>query len=565
MGQITRLKDNGGGSIYPLTTADAVYVGNTNLSTKLNNLTKSDVGLNNVENTKITVTSSSVSNGTTTFNKYTHPDTAGNKHIPSGGSTGQFLKYGGSSGTASWSSLSKSDVGLGNVLNQEITITETSVSNGTKTFSKYTHPTGEGNKHIPSGGSTGKFLKYSSAGTAAWASLSKSDVGLSNVENTKITVTSSSVSDGTNTFSQYTHPTTAGNKHIPSGGETGQYLKYSASGTAAWSNIGLSDLGISIDSSDKTINFGNSDIYRCAPNPENTDRGRFLKCNSDGYLCYADLPVASNSIAGIISSTDKQKLDSIESGANAYIHPTSAGYKHIPSGGSTGQFLKYSASGTATWASLSKSDVGLDNVSNQTITVTSSSVTDGTNTFSKYTHPTTAGNKHIPSGGSSGQYLKYSASGTAQWADIPTVTGSVNGLVKTPNSNNVSTTVIGSAYYMFATSAAGQTPGWYKLPSSAFTSYSVVGGKSNGLVPSTAAANMVDTQATSDYYIFATSASGQNPHWYKLPSTAFTTLTNQYNDSSNTSTTALSALGAYNMYNEIQGTLGEISSLLDSI
>ena len=32
-----------------------------------------------------------------------------------------------------------------------------------------------------------------------------------------------------------------------------------------------------------------------------------------------------------------------------------------------------------------------------------------------YTHPTTAGNKHIPSGGSSGQILRWSADGTAVW------------------------------------------------------------------------------------------------------------------------------------------------------
>jgi len=36
--------------------------------------------------------------------------------------------------------------------------------------------------------------------------------------------------------------------------------------------------------------------------------------------------------------------------------------------------------------------------------------------YNNYTHPTTAGNLHIPSGGSSGQFLKYSASGTAVWA-----------------------------------------------------------------------------------------------------------------------------------------------------
>ena len=33
-----------------------------------------------------------------------------------------------------------------------------------------------------------------------------------------------------------------------------------------------------------------------------------------------------------------------------------------------------------------------------------------------YTHPTTSGNKHIPSGGSAGQFLKWSADGTAVWA-----------------------------------------------------------------------------------------------------------------------------------------------------
>jgi hypothetical protein len=32
-----------------------------------------------------------------------------------------------------------------------------------------------------------------------------------------------------------------------------------------------------------------------------------------------------------------------------YTHPTSAGYKHIPSGGAAGQVLKYSSSGTAVW------------------------------------------------------------------------------------------------------------------------------------------------------------------------------------------------------------------------
>lgn len=42
-----------------------------------------------------------------------------------------------------------------------------------------------------------------------------------------------------------------------------------------------------------------------------------------------------------------------------------------------------------------------------------------------YTHPTTAGNKHIPSGGSAGQILKWSASGTAIWGNETAGSGSI--------------------------------------------------------------------------------------------------------------------------------------------
>ena len=45
-----------------------------------------------------------------------------------------------------------------------------------------------------------------------------------------------------------------------------------------------------------------------------------------------------------------------------------------------------------------------------------------------YTHPTTAGNKHIPSGGASGNLLGYSANGTAQWVAPSTINaGQVDG------------------------------------------------------------------------------------------------------------------------------------------
>lgn len=94
--------------------------------------------------------------------------------------------------------------------------------------------------------------------------------------------------------------------------------------------------------------------------------------------------------------------------------------------------------------SLTKSDVGLGNVNNQTITVTSTSVSDGTNTFSKYTHPTTAGNKHIPAGGSSGQFLGYDSAGTAKWVANPNTDKAV--LQSTATANKWRKVTLGEQY-----------------------------------------------------------------------------------------------------------------------
>ena len=58
---------------------------------------------------------------------------------------------------------------------------------------------------------------------------------------------------------------------------------------------------------------------------------------------------ASTTAAGFMSAADKSKLDGIAAGANAYAHPTTSGNKHIPSGGSSGQILRWAADGTAEW------------------------------------------------------------------------------------------------------------------------------------------------------------------------------------------------------------------------
>ena len=67
------------------------------------------------------------------------------------------------------------------------------------------------------------------------------------------------------------------------------------------------------------------------------------------------------------------------------------------------------------------------------ISATSTSVTVGSTTFNQYVHPTTSGNKHVPSGGSSGQFLGYDSDGTAKWVNNPNTDTKVTQTVDTSN------------------------------------------------------------------------------------------------------------------------------------
>jgi hypothetical protein len=70
----------------------------------------------------------------------------------------------------------------------------------------------------------------------------------------------------------------------------------------------------------------------------------------------AVIPAATSGAAGVMTSTDKTKLDGIAEGANKYVHPTTSGNKHVPSGGSSGKFLGWSSDGTAAWVNSPNTD-----------------------------------------------------------------------------------------------------------------------------------------------------------------------------------------------------------------
>ena len=77
---------------------------------------------------------------------------------------------------------------------------------------------------------------------------------------------------------------------------------------------------------------------------------------------YATIETVNNKVDKVVgkqlstedyTTEEKAKLEGIEENANNYTHPTTAGNKHIPSGGTTGQMLVNTEDGTAEWADVS--------------------------------------------------------------------------------------------------------------------------------------------------------------------------------------------------------------------
>ena len=223
---------------------------------------------------------------------------------------------------------------------------------------KYVHPTTAGNKHIPSGGSSGQILRWKDNGEAQWGADNNTTYGVATTStNGLMSATDKTKLNGIATgANNYSHPTSAGNKHIPSGGASGQVLKYKANGEAQWAN-------------EKDTTYSN----------------------------------ATTSTSGLMSATDKTKLNGIAEGANKYTHPTTSGNKHIPAGGSSGQILRWSSDGTAAW--------GTDNNTTYGVATTSANGLMSSSDKTKLNGIATGATKVVlsrgtaaPSGGSNGDY-----------------------------------------------------------------------------------------------------------------------------------------------------------------
>lgn len=206
----------------------------------------------------------------------------------------------------------------------------------------------------------------------------------------------------------YTHPTTAGNKHIPSGGSSGQILRWSADGTAAWgsdnnttySNFVKSGSGAKAglvpapSTTAGTTKYLREDATWQVPPDTNTTYSNFVKSGSGAKAGLVPSPGTTAGTSKYLREDATWQVPPNTTYSNFVKSGSGAKAGLVPSPGTTAGTTKYLRE-DATWQ-----------VPPNTV----------------YTHPTTAGNKHIPSGGSSGQILKWSASGTAAW-DSPTNSG----------------------------------------------------------------------------------------------------------------------------------------------
>jgi hypothetical protein len=79
----------------------------------------------------------------------------------------------------------------------------------------------------------------------------------------------------------------------------------------------------------------------------------------DTNTTYNDVTTSAH---GLMTAADKVKLNGIATNANNYTHPTSSGNKHIPSGGSSGKVLRWSADGTAVWGDVPSDAISITRV-----------------------------------------------------------------------------------------------------------------------------------------------------------------------------------------------------------
>lgn len=149
------------------------------------------------------------------------------------------------------------------------------------------------------------------------------------------TVESDVPADAKFTDTVYTHPVTSGNKHIPSGGASGQILGWSSNGTASWKSDFIKASKTESDVTGSKVGF------KYQSGADNLDSSTFLGYSSNN--------TASNGISGYYSYMDYKgiKIGEAKNGSITQITPDKTtvtnGYYYNGYSNLTGQSLYWEA------------------------------------------------------------------------------------------------------------------------------------------------------------------------------------------------------------------------------
>lgn len=248
----------------------------------------------------------------------------------------------------------------------------------------YTHPTGSGNNHVPAGGTAGQFLKNTEDGVGTWSDLpvaSASEAGIVKVSDATDSTDSTVAASSAAVKAAYD----AGNHEHP-------YVPTSSVGTAN-GVVPLNSEGI-IDSTylpsyvddvlDGTLNSTTSFTLVDEEEPCTPESGKIYNDinTNKSYRWSGSAYVAMND--GVALGETESTAYRGDRGKIAYDHSQSAHAR---------------TDATKTEASSTNGNVKIDDAE---VTI--------------YTHPSTTGNKHLPTGGTANQYLKNVSDGTGEWA-----------------------------------------------------------------------------------------------------------------------------------------------------
>ena len=141
---------------------------------------------------------------------------------------------------------------------------------------------------------------------------------------------------------------------FPSTGDTGKiYVDTTTNLTYRWSGSAYVEISPSIALGETSSTAYRGDRGKAAYDHIADTTTHITAEERAAWDAKAETDTATATSDGLMSAADKTKLDGIAVGANNYVHPTNAGNKHIPSGGTDNQILAYSADGAAKWSSYS--------------------------------------------------------------------------------------------------------------------------------------------------------------------------------------------------------------------